>query len=115
VHCASGSRDFTPTHPQDDQFYRCVDVRNSSKPVEVGRWWMPGTRQGDNVIPPSCHPIDKGFRAHNTNVYPQHSDRCYLADIDGGMLVLHSRQDHPCAPLSRLAGSGAKLDAYLGF
>ena len=29
----------------DDQFYRCVDVRNPSKPVEVGRWWMPGTRQ----------------------------------------------------------------------
>ena len=28
----------------DDQFYRCIDVRNPSKPVEVGRWWMPGTR-----------------------------------------------------------------------
>src|SRR3984893_7829219 len=88
VHCASGSRDFTPTHPQDDQFYRCVDVRNPSKPVEVGRWWMPGTRQGDNVRPPARHPIDKGFRAHNTNVYPQRPDRCYLAYIDGGMFVL---------------------------
>ena len=88
VHCASGSRDFTPTHPQDDQFYRCVDVRNPSKPVEVGRWWMPGTRQGDNVRPPTRHPIDKGFRAHNTNVYPQRPDRCYLAYIDGGMFVL---------------------------
>ncbi|HJY18897.1 MAG TPA: hypothetical protein VJ353_14785, partial [Xanthobacteraceae bacterium] len=71
VHCASGSRDFVPTNPGDDQFYRCVDVRNPSKPVEVGRWWMPGTRQGDNVRPPTRHPIDKGFRAHNTNVYPQ--------------------------------------------
>src|SRR6202451_971138 len=88
VHCASGSRDFTPTHPQDDQFYRCVAVRNPSKPVEVGRWWMPGTRQGDNVRPPTRHPIDKGFRAHNTNVYPQRPDRCYLAYIDGGMFVL---------------------------
>jgi hypothetical protein len=88
VHYASGSRDFTPTHLQDDQFYCCVDVRNPSKPVEVGRWWMPGTRQGDNVTPPSRHPIDKGFRAHNTNVCPQHGDRCYLAYIDGGMFVL---------------------------
>ena len=88
VHCASGSRDFTPTSPGDDQFYRCVDVRNPSKPVEVGRWWMPGTRQGDNVMPPTRHPIDKGFRAHNTNVYPQRPDRCYLAYIDGGMFVL---------------------------
>ena len=88
VHCASGSRDFVPTHPSDDQFYRCVDVRNPSKPVEVGRWWMPGTRQGDNVMPPTRHPIDKGFRAHNTNVYPQRGDRCYLAYIDGGMFVL---------------------------
>ena len=33
-------------------------------------------------------PIDKGFRAHNTNVYPQRPDRCYLAYIDGGMFVL---------------------------
>jgi hypothetical protein len=88
VHCASGSRDFTPTHPQDDQFYRCVDVRNPSKPVEVGRWWMPGTRQGDNVMPPARHQLDKGYRAHNTNVYPQRPDRCYLAYIDGGMFVL---------------------------
>src|SRR5215831_17871944 len=34
VHCASGAPDFTPTHPNDDQFYRCIDVRNPSKPVE---------------------------------------------------------------------------------
>ena len=79
VHCASGAPDFTPTHPNDDQFYRCIDVRNPSKPVEIGRWWMPGTRAGDNVMPPPRHPLDKGHRAHNTNVYPQRGDRCYLA------------------------------------
>src|ERR1700739_1476665 len=33
VHCASGSRDFVPTHPSDDQFYRCVDVRNPPHPA----------------------------------------------------------------------------------
>src|ERR1700731_3841680 len=71
VHTPSGAPDFVPTHPLDDQFYRCIDVRNPSKPVEIGRWWMPGTRQGDNVRPPPRHPLDKGHRAHNTNVYPQ--------------------------------------------
>ena len=49
---------------------------------------MPGTKQGDNVMPPPRHPLDKGYRAHNCNVYPQRPDRCYLAYIDGGMLVL---------------------------
>ena len=88
VHMASSSADFVPTHPQDDQFYRCIDVRNPSKPVELGRWHMPGTKQGDNVMPPPRHPLDKGYRAHNCNVYPQRPDRCYLAYIDGGMHVL---------------------------
>ena len=88
VHMASSSPDFVPTHPQDDQFYRCIDVRNPSKPIEVGRWHMPGTKQGDNVPPPPRHPLDKGYRAHNCNVYPQRPDRCYLAYIDGGMHVL---------------------------
>ena len=63
-------------------------MRNPSKPVEIGRWWMPGTKQGDNVMPPPRHPLDKGHRAHNCNVYPQRGDRCYLAYIDGGMFIL---------------------------
>jgi hypothetical protein len=88
VHTSSGAPDFTPTHPLDDQFYRCIDVRNPSKPVEVGRWHMPGTKVGDNVPPPTRHPLDKGHRAHNCNVYPQRPDRCYLAYIDGGMFIL---------------------------
>ena len=88
VHMASGAPDFKPSHPLDDQFYRCIDVRNPSKPVEVGRWWMPGTRATDNVAPPPRHPLDKGYRAHNTNVYPQRPDRLYLCYIDGGMFVM---------------------------
>ena len=88
VHMASSAPDFIPSHPLDDQFYRCIDVRNPSKPVEVGRWHMPGTKQGDNAPPPPRHALDKGYRAHNCNVYPQRPDRCYLAYIDGGMHVL---------------------------
>lgn len=89
VHFAGGSDDFVPTNPKDDQFYRCIDVRNPSKPSEVGRWWYPGTREGDNVPPPPRHPtFDSGFRAHNTNVYPQRPDRMYLGYLDGGTFVM---------------------------
>jgi hypothetical protein len=99
VHLAAGAPDFKPTHPQDDQLYRIFDVRNLSRPAEVGRWWLPGTREGDGVPPPARHQaplLDRGFRAHNTNVYPQRPDRCYLGYIDAGMFVLDiSDKAHP--------------------
>ena len=104
VHMASSSPDFVPTHPQDDQFYRCIDVRNPSKPVEVGRWWLPGTRKGDNTPPPARHAkpaLDKGNRAHNTNVYPERPDRMYLAYLDAGMFVMDISDKANPKPISR--------------
>lgn len=91
VHMASGAPDFEATHPLDDQFYQIFDVRNPSKSAEAGRWWLPGTRKGDDVPPPARHqkPLhDMGNRAHNTNVYPQRPDRCYLGYIDAGMFIM---------------------------
>jgi hypothetical protein len=89
LHLTSGSADFEPTHQKDDQFYRIFDVRNSSKPVEVGRWWYPGTRKGDSAPPPPRHPrFDGGYRPHNTNVYPQRPNRAYIGYIDGGAWIL---------------------------
>ncbi|HEX2257493.1 MAG TPA: hypothetical protein VHG92_12495 [Afifellaceae bacterium] len=96
IHCASGAADFQPRHPRDDQFYMIVDVRNPSKPEEVGRWWLPGTREGDSEPAPKRlydDPIDAprgmdGFRAHNTNVYPERPDRAYVGYIDGGAFIL---------------------------
>ena len=89
LHLTSGSADFEPTHQKDDQFYRIFDVRNPSKPVEVGRWWYPGTRKGDSAPPPPRHPrFDGGYRPHNTNVYPQRPDRAYIGYIDGGAWIL---------------------------
>ena len=41
VHTASGAADFKPTHPNDDQFYRCIDVRNPSKPLSSGAGTCP--------------------------------------------------------------------------
>jgi hypothetical protein len=89
IHCSAGAADFTPRHPRDDQIYRVIDVRRPQKPVEVGRWWVPGTREGDADPPPPRHPrFDSGIRAHNTNVYPERPDRAYVGCLDGGVFIL---------------------------
>src|SRR5215207_4942808 len=44
IHLSAGAPDFKSTHPSDDQFYQIWDVRNPSKPTQVGEWWLPGTR-----------------------------------------------------------------------
>jgi hypothetical protein len=90
LHMSSGSGDFQPRNPLDDQFYRILDVSNPAKPFEVGRWWYPGTREGDATPPPKrlTQKFDTGFRAHNTNVFPNRPDRAYVGYIDGGAFVL---------------------------
>jgi hypothetical protein len=90
VHLSGGAADFTPRNPKDDQCYRIVDVRDPTRPTEVGRWWLPGTRDGDAAPPPERHPkFDAGFRAHNTNVYPRRPDRAYVGYLDGGAVILN--------------------------
>lgn len=89
IHMSSGSGDFEPTNPLDDQFYRILDVSDPTKPVEAGRWWYPGTRVGDKVPPPPRHPeFDTGYRVHNSNVFPREPHRAYVGYIDGGAFVL---------------------------
>ena len=101
VHMASGAADFQPRNPKDDQMYMIVDVRNPSKPVEAGRWWAPGTREGDSEPSPwvteGKFPVGKsGFRCHNTNVYPERPDRAYVGYIDYGAVILDiSDKAHP--------------------
>jgi len=103
VHLTSGSADFEPTHPKDDQFYRIIDVRNPSKPTEVGRWWYPGTRKGDSAPPPPRHPrFDGGYRPHNTNSYPQKPDRVYIGYIDGGVWILDISNKSKPKPVGHL-------------
>ena len=113
IHMASGAPDFKPTHPNDDQFYRIVDVRSPSRPVEAGRWWLPGTREGDDEPPPRrLDPkFDAGFRAHNTNVFPQRPDRAYIGYIDGGAVILDiADKAHP-----RLVGRWRNSPPFNGF
>ena len=97
VHIAGGAADFKARNPKDDQFYRIVDVRRPSQPTEVGRWWLPGTRDGDaEPAPVAPRGFDSGFRAHNTNVYPQRPDRAWVGYLDGGAVILDiSDMAHP--------------------
>lgn len=89
IHFSGGAADFVPRNPLDDQIYRAIDVSNPSRPFELGRWWHPGVREGDEAPPPPRHPrFDLGIRAHNTNVYPERPDRAYVAYIDGGAFIL---------------------------
>ena len=90
LHMSSGAGDFQPRNPLDDQCYRILDVSDPTRPFEKGRWWMPGTREGDAAPPPTrlAKPFDMGFRAHNTNVFPEKPDRAYVGYIDGGAFVL---------------------------
>jgi hypothetical protein len=90
VHMASGAPDYQPHDQRDDQIYRIVDVSDLHNPVEAGRWWLPGTRVGDETPPVKRLPpqFDTGFRAHNTNVFPERPDRAYIGYIDGGAIVL---------------------------
>jgi hypothetical protein len=89
VHCAAGGAPgFDPLNLLDDQCYRAFDVGNPAKPRPLGHWWMPGTSAGDTVPPPARTKIDAGFRAHNTNVYPERPGLAYVGYIDGGAFVL---------------------------
>jgi len=90
AHISTGAPDFLPATKGDDQFYMIVDVADREHPREVGRWWLPGTRQGDAEGPITFRrrPRDNGVRLHNANVLPGRPDRAYCGYIDGGVLVL---------------------------
>jgi hypothetical protein len=89
AYLSTGTADSRPTHPRDDQFVVILDLADPTRPVEVGRWWLPGTQEGDDAAPPDRHPhFDSGFRAHNVNVYPERPDRAYCGYIDAGVVIL---------------------------
>lgn len=89
AHLSTGAADFQPRNQKDDQFYMIVDVKDPTNPQEVGRWWFPGTREGDADPMPARHPqFDAGHRLHNGNVYPERPDRAYCAYMDSGVVIL---------------------------
>ncbi|MDS1142020.1 hypothetical protein RE432_16385 [Pusillimonas sp. SM2304] len=107
VHMACGDPELVPRNPKDDQVYRIVDVSNPTAPKAIGRWHMPGTMEGDDAPPPTrlAPEFDSGFRAHNTNVYPQRPDRCYLGYLDGGAFIMDISDLSNPKPISRFMNS----------
>lgn len=90
AHISTGAPDFQPNHPKDHQFYMIVDMADPVRPREVGRWWLPGQRKGDEAALPPRHPepYDFAFRPHHTLSYPERPDRAYIGYIDAGIVIL---------------------------
>ena len=89
AYLSTGARDFTPRNKLDDQFLMIVDVSDPRHPREAGRWWLPGTREGDSEPPPPrVAPFDAGIRMHSLVVPPDKPDRAYVGWIDGGWVIL---------------------------
>ncbi len=90
AHISTGAPDFEPNNRKDHQFYMIVDMADPVHPREVGRWWMPGQRKGDDAALPPRHPepYDFAFRPHHTLCYPERPDRAYIGWIDGGIVIL---------------------------
>jgi hypothetical protein len=87
AHMSTGMPDFKPTTSNDDQIYVIVDLKDPEHPVEVGRWWLPGQKDGEKPL--ARHPqFDTGHRLHNVNVLPSKPDRAYTGWIDSGAAIL---------------------------
>lgn len=87
--CACPTPDFQPREKWDDQPFLMLDLSDPTKPTESCFWWLDGVREGDAAPVPPRHPrFNQGWRAHNTNVYPERMDRAYIGYIDGGVIIL---------------------------
>jgi hypothetical protein len=96
AYLTTGAKDFTPKNPLDDQFFMVVDMNDPAYPKEVGRWWLPGTREGDEAPPPPRVSNDSGIRMHTPIVSADRPDRAYVGWIDGGWVILDiTDKTHP--------------------
>lgn len=90
VHLSGSAPDLHPHDPRDDQVYQIVSLADPTRPQLVGRWWLPGTMEGDGAPRPARlkPPFGTALRAHNTNVWPERPDRAYLGYLDAGAITL---------------------------
>jgi hypothetical protein len=97
AYLSTGARDFTPRDPKDDQFLMILDLSDPRQPREVGRWWLPSTRDGDAAAaPPRVAGFDSGIRMHSLTIPAERPDRAYIGWIDGGWVILDiSDKAHP--------------------
>ena len=90
AYLSSGHADFDPAVPPrgDDQFLMIVDMRERTKPREIGRWWVPGQRAGEPGAPLPRTRTRDGVRMHTAFISPERPDRLYAGWIDGGIVIL---------------------------
>ena len=109
VHMASGARGL-PAAPSERRPVlphrrRAQSLASRSRPAAGGcpaRATATARRRRSALDPK----FDAGFRAHNTNVFPQRPDRAYVGYIDGGAVILDiADKAHPEArrPLALFA------------
>ena len=104
AYLATGAKDFVPKNPLDDQMLMIVDMQDPRAPREVGRWWLPGTRVGDEAPAPArVKRFDEGFRLHTLLVPPERPDRAYVGWIDGGIVVLDIADKSKPREISRIS------------
>ena len=77
AHLATAMPDAKPRFKHDHQMYVTVDVKDPTKPFEVGRFAVPGVMEDDGEEAIVRHQPDGGSSAHNTAVYPERPDRAY--------------------------------------
>jgi len=114
AYLSTGAKDFTPRLQSDDQFLLIVDLSDPHQPKEAGRWWMPGTRQGDAAdLPPRVDGDDSGNRMHSLVIPKEEPNRAYIGWIDGGFVILDiSDKAHPQVVAHRSWQSAGKGFAH---
>jgi len=114
LYAASGTTDWDPHAPNMGWQTVILDVSDPTRPREAGRWHLPGTSKSDGFrvknhaeevaealgIPLPPGPIRGGVkvgdimtwnsqnRVHDVYCYPQRPDRCYVAYLDSGAIIL---------------------------
>src|SRR5258706_8928613 len=76
VHLAADMKGY------DGDIYVILDISNPAKPVEAGRWWVPGQHVAGGETPHK----DPNINLHSPNVVD--GNLAYLAYGDAGMIIL---------------------------
>jgi len=87
MHLSSGMPDFRPADQKDDQQYVIVDLKDPEHPVETGRWWLPGMKDGEKPLRRNPK-RDAGHRMHNVALLPSRPNRAYISWLDSGTTIL---------------------------
>ncbi len=116
AYVASGTPDWDPHAPTMGWIVVILDLADPTKPREVGRWHLPGTSKSDGFVlkshaeevaeamgitlPDAPRPrrgaiqvgdrltFNSQNRVHDIYVYPERPDRCYVAYLDSGAIIL---------------------------